>query len=589
MWAAHIVGRVHEPATVADLLLARADDAHPGCRFGTHTWTWAEVVTASANRGAVLVDRLAQRGGPPHVGVLLDNVPEYLFWLGGAALTGATVVGVNPTRRGRFLARDVRATDCQLLVTDALGATTLADAGIARDRVLVVGTDKAGGTRGSDPAGSHGDPISLSDAPDASPFDLVGTVRPVEPSTLLLLLFTSGTTGNPKAVRCSQGRLAAIAVRCVELYDFRRDDVCFCAMPLFHGNAVMSLWAPALAAGATIALAGRFSASRFVDEVRRHRATRFTYVGKALSYVLDTPPRPDDADNLLRVGFGTEASAAERQRFEARFGCKLVEGYGSSEGGIAINVVPGTPPGSLGRPDRGDVAVVDPVTGQECPPARFDGHGRMVNAGQAIGELVDRAGAPGFEGYYGDDAAAAARTRNGWYWSGDLGYRDEAGWFYFAGRGGDWLRVDSENFAAGPVEQVLTDHPDVAACAVYPVPDVGGGDQVMAALVLRPGADFDPDGFAAYLTGRPDLGTKWAPRFVRVVDAIPTTATGKPTKAGLRADGWWVPGDRIHWRPGRDLRYVPFGDADRDRLLGALADHGRKHLVAGQQVGQPDR
>ena len=121
-------------------------------------------------------------------------------------------------------------------------------------------------------------------------------------------------------------------------------------MPLFHGNAIMALWAPALAVGASVALAGRFSASRFLADVRHFGATRFTYVGKALAYVLATPARPDDADNTLRQGFGTEASAPDRAIFERRFGCRLVEGYGSSEGGAAINVTPDTPPGSLGRP-----------------------------------------------------------------------------------------------------------------------------------------------------------------------------------------------------------------------------------------------
>lgn len=579
---------MHGAATVADLLLDRADDDRPGCRFGPTVWTWAEVVAASAARGVTLVERLAGKAGPPHVGVLLDNVPEYLFWLGGAALTGATVVGINPTRRGPHLARDLAATDCRLLVTDGAGAELLAGAGVDAGSVLVVGTGDRPDSRGGATAGT-GDRTGAGDGAgdDATvdPRRLLGALRPVEPSTLFVLLFTSGTTGHPKAVRCSQGRLAAIATTCVDLFDFRRDDVCFCPMPLFHGNAVMSLWAPALAAGATVALAGRFSARRFVDEVRRHGATRFTYVGKALSYILETPPRPDDADTPLRLGFGTEASAAERRRFEARFGCRLVEGYGSSEGGIAINVVPGTPPGSLGRPARGDVAVVDPATGLECPPARFDGGGGLVNGDVAIGEIVDRAGAPGFEGYYGDEEAAAARTQGGWYWSGDLGYRDEAGWFYFAGRSGDWLRVDSENFAAGPVEQVLAQHPDVAACLVYPVPDVVGGDQVMAALVLRPGARFDPDNFAAFLDGRPDLGTKWAPRFVRLLDDLPVTATGKPTKTGLRSEGWWDADGPLVWRPGRQLAFVPFDEPDRARLLAGLADNGRAHLARGAGAG----
>src|SRR5437763_16214883 len=124
-------------ATVAELLLARADDDHAGLLFGDDSWSWREVVAESAGRAA-LANEL-RRPGPFHVGVLLENGPEYLFWLGGAALSGATVVGINPTRRGAELARDIRHTDCQLIVTDEAGRQTLADldTGVDDDRILV--------------------------------------------------------------------------------------------------------------------------------------------------------------------------------------------------------------------------------------------------------------------------------------------------------------------------------------------------------------------------------------------------------------------------------------------------------------------
>ena len=122
-----------------------------------------------------------------------------------------------------------------------------------------------------------------------------------------------------------------------------------------------------------------------------------------------------------------------------------------------------------------------------------------------------------FEGYYNNPEADAERTRNGWYWSGDLAYRDEEGIFYFAGRTGDWLRVDSENFAAAPVERILARFDGVSGVAVYPVPDTRTGDQVMAALELEPGATFDPEAFTAFLAAQADLGTKWAPRYRALV------------------------------------------------------------------------
>jgi fatty-acyl-CoA synthase len=545
--------------TVAELLVARADDDHPGLLFGEDSWSWAEVVAESAQRAATATE--LRRPGAFHIGVLLENGPEYLFWLGGAALSGATVVGINPTRRGAELARDIRHTDCQLIVTDPAGRQTLAglDTGIVDDRILVVDPSSRGNR------GRNSTPIS-SRLPATLP----------DPSSLIVLLFTSGSTGAPKAVKCSQRRLAAIGQRASELYGFGRDDVCYCSMPLFHGNAVMAVWAPALTVGATFATRPKFSASNFLPDVRRFKATYFNYVGKSLAYILATPENSDDADNTIERGFGTEASERDIAEFQRRFGCRVVEGYGMSEGGTAINRVPDMPAGALGVPQNDATVVLDPATADECPRARFDQHGRLLNP-EAIGEIVNKAGAVGFEGYYNNADADAQRVRNGWYWTGDLGYQDDDGFFYFAGRSSDWLRVDSENFAAAPVERILFRHPDVVMAAVYAVPDPHGGDQVMAALELRGDASFDSDAFAQFLDSQADLGTKWAPRFVRVTPQMPLTGTNKVLKGPLQHDGWDT-ADAVWWRPdGRSGPYRRLDNGDRRRLADELKAHGRPY------------
>jgi fatty-acyl-CoA synthase len=555
--------------SVADLLLARADDPHSAVVAGDASWTWSESVACSAARAA-LVRSLGDLQ-PPHIGVVLGNVPEYLFWLGAAALAGAVVVGINPTRRGEALAGDVRRTDCRVLVTDAEGAALLdgLDTGVTDDRVLRVDTTDYAGRLAAH-AGTRAADVVAVNGPDAS--------------DLFLLLFTSGTTGAPKAVRCTQGRLASIALRSAEAYGYDGDDVAYCAMPLFHGNALMVVWGPTLAVGATVALARRFSASSFLPDIRRYGATTFTYVGKALAYVLATDPSVDDAHCTLRSGFGTEASVADHADFQKRFGCVLTEGYGSSEGGVAINRVPGTPVGSLGLPSE-DVVVVDPTTGVECPAAEFDAAGSLGNPGSAVGEIVNRSGAGRFEGYYADPGSTAQRLRNGWYWTGDLAYRDADGWFWFAGRGGDWLRVDSENLTAGPIERVLVRFADIAAVAVYPVPDPRTGDQVMAALELLPGHTFDPGAFADFLAAQDDLGTKWVPTFLRVTDALPMTASGKVTKKPLKSEGWWRGDDRLFRRrpspAGSGSAYDPMGPDDVSTLLAELDLHSRSGLVGG--------
>ncbi|MGA2836841.1 MAG: AMP-binding protein [Acidimicrobiales bacterium] len=551
--------------TIDRLIRDRAGDHRVGLAFSDRTWTHDQVVQAQADRAALLLS--LRRPGPFHVALLMDNVPEYVFWMGGAALAGAVVVGGNPTHRGDELARDLSHTECQLLVTNATYRELVEghDLGPAlpADRILVV-DDPSGDTGRA--ATAYGDLVGACAGSPLPDQDAVGVTE----ESLGLLLFTSGTSGAPKACLCSQGRLARIGSTVAQMFDLTADDVCYLAMPLFHSNALMAGWAPALAAGATAALRERFSASQFLVDVRRYGVTYFNYVGKPLSYILATPERPDDADNTLRRCFGNEAAEADVARFAERFACAVQDAYGSTEGGAAVQRTPDTPRGALGRALPGTL-ILDPETGEECPRAEFDNHGRLLNAEQAIGEMVSQTGGAGFEGYWRNAEAEQARVKNGWYWTGDLAYRDHDDFFYFGGRDYDWLRVDGENFASAPVESILQRHPDVVLASVYAVPDTVVGDQVMATLLLHEGCTFDPDGFAAFLDGETDMGTKWAPRYVRVTDELPVTATTKVLKRVLRNEGWHCV-EPVWWRPEKDAPYRRLEPADIDELDRIVAE-----------------
>lgn len=544
---------------IAAMLCDRLGDRRLGLRTRERDWTWDEVVRESAARAGLANTLRGSGSDNVHIGVLLDNVPDFVFWLGAAALAGATVVGLNPTRGSDGLAADIRHADCTLIVTDATGACRLTglDHGVAQDRVLVI--DEPGYAELL--RAQHGEPTP---APG------------VDATSLLLLLFTSGTTGVSKAVKCSQGRLARIAYAATDRFGHRREDVDYCCMPLFHGNAIMALWAPALANGATVCLTPRFSASGFLSDVRYFGATFFTYVGKALAYLLSTPESPDDADNPLERGFGTEASPGDQKEFIRRFGAQLFEGYGSSEGGAVAKPDPAAPPAALGRPAHADVAVVDPVTMTPCPPAVLDPQGRVLNADEAIGEIVDRRGAREFEGYYKNDAADAERTRNGWYWSGDLGYIDGHGYLYFAGRRGDWLRIDGENISALTIERVLRGHPEVLAAAVYGVPDPRSGDQMMAAVEVPDPDRFDVDAFASWLSYRDDLGSKGFPRLLRVSAELPATGSNKVLKRELQAQRWHTGEPVYRWGGRGHPTYRLMSADDRAALDAEFAAHGRE-------------
>jgi fatty-acyl-CoA synthase len=344
-------------------------------------------------------------------------------------------------------------------------------------------------------------------------------------------------------------------------------------MPLFHSNALMAGWGPALMAGSAVALpaSGRFSASGFLPDVRASGATYFNYVGKPLSFILATPEQPDDADNPLVRAFGNEGTTDDVARFAERFGVAVTDAYGSTEGGATVQRTPDTPPGALGRAPEGTV-VLNAATGAECPPARFDARGRLLNAEEAIGELVSKAGGAGFEGYWRNGEAETARLREGWYWTGDLAYRDDAGFFYFAGRDHDWLRVDGENFASAPIERILQRHPDIVLASVYAVPDPVVGDQVMAAVQLRPGVDsLDAEELLGFLAAQGDLGTKWTPRFVRMSAELPATATNKVLKRSLRAERWNCE-EPVLWQSEKGGAYQPLSTDVAATLEAAVGD-----------------
>lgn len=479
--------------TVTGLLrpLVEVDDR--GIYFEDSFTSWRNQIQAAADLGATLAARL-DPARPPHVGVLLGNTPFFSTVLVASALSGFVPVGLNPTRRGAALQRDVDHADCQFVLADS--PTEIEAIDVESDEWAAELT------------AHRGTPVRLTDA---------------GPDDLFMLIFTSGTSGDPKAVRVTHEKVAIPGRMLADRFGLGPDDTAYLSMPLFHSNAVMAGWAVAVAAGASIALRRKFSASQFIDDVRRYHATYANYVGKPLSYILATPTRDDDADNPLKFLYGNEGAPQDLERFASRFDVVVVDGFGSTEGGVAIARTPDTPDGALG-PLTDEVAIVDVDTGEPCPPG-------------VVGELVNPKGRGQFRGYYNDPEAEAERMADGMYHSGDLAYRDEAGYIYFAGRLGDWMRVDGENLGTAPIERILLRYPDVVEVAVYPVPDPAVGDQVMAALVLAPGADFDVDKFRAFLAEQPDLGPKQWPSYVRVSTTLPRTETFKVLKRQLSAEG----------------------------------------------------
>ena len=539
------------PSTVAAALRARAADSAERVflRAGEDAWTFADTY-AEAGRFADLFLRERDATRPFHVGVLMDNLPAFVFAELGAALAGAALVGLNPTRTGSALARDIEYADCQLVLVEARYAQQLREA-IGQSPALRVFT-----VDGAEDAEWPALAAALAQVDSGDPR------LPVDSSTLMMIVFTSGTTRAPKGVLNSQGRLMMLGWGAVhQMCHCTADDVVYCAMPLYHANAQILAFAPPLIAGGGLALARRFSKTNFLSDVRRYRATLFNYVGNPLAYVMDTPERPDDADNPLRLAYGNEAPRRYIAAFATRFGCAVLDGYGASEVGVGFSRAPDDPPRSLGRAPG--VKILD-ESGHECAPARLDDAGRLLNPEEAVGEIVNTAGRLFFEGYYKDEQATQERTRNGWFHTGDLGYMDADGFIDFAGRDAEWLRVGGENFLARPIEDVVARYPDVLLASVYGVPDPEAGDQVMAAITLQGDGGFDPLAFARFIDGARDLPPRWRPTFVRVAHELATTHTNKILKRALRREKFLVDriADPVYWRPRGAAEFRRFTTGD---------------------------
>ncbi|MGB3707883.1 AMP-binding protein [Gordonia sp. (in: high G+C Gram-positive bacteria)] len=486
---------VSDARTFIELLEPLREVTDRGMFFDGDFVSWRDHLVASRRRAAALSARLASQR-PPHIGILLPNVPEFSYLFGAAALGGFVLVGLNSTRRGEALAADVALSDCQLVVV----SDETAD--------LLPSTLPA-------PLLNIDSPEWSSMVQSASADDFVEPQ--VRPDDMLMLIFTSGTTGNPKAVRCSQRKFAAPGVMLSTRFGLTRDDVAYLSMPMFHSNSLIAGWSVAASAGASFVIRKKFSASGFCDDVRRYGVTYANYVGKPLHYILATPERPDDAEVTLRLMYGNEASATDRAEFLRRFNARVVDGFGSTEAGVSITRTAETPHDALG-PLVAPNAIVNPDTLEP------------VAVGE-VGEIVNASGPGLFDGYYGDDAATAERMRGGMYRTGDLGWVDAEGFVHFAGRIGDWLRVDGENLGTRPIEQILLRHPQITDATVLGIPDEIG--DTVGAVVVAPG--LTETSLIEFLAAQDDLGPKQWPTTVWLTDTQPETATFKTARAALAA------------------------------------------------------
>lgn len=504
------------PLTIPDAfaaVAARRPD-HPFLVWGDDAVTYA----AAGERIGRVAAGLARLGVGPgdRVACYLGNGPEFLWtWLGVNAL-GAILVPINTAYRIEEAAYPVEHAGARLLVTGADGFEVAREV-YRRSRTLteLVVVGEGDWDRG----------VPFADLLDEAPIPLEGRATP---DAIATFIYTSGTTGRPKGVMQPHRNYVLTGEGFRAWLDLGPDDRLMTPLPLFHINAQAYSTMGTLAAGATLVLLERFSASRFWAEARRHGATEANVIGSMLALLAKAPPGPDDRAHRLRLLYGAPVPRELFEPFERRFGVTLLEGYGLSECtfGTILPLRGARKPGSMGLPRelpaRGITNAMKVVAadGRECAP------------GEA-GEIVIR-NAVTMAGYHADPAATAGALRDGWLWTGDWGYRDADGYFYFVDRRKDVIRRRGENIASGEVEAVLDAHPAVLESAVVGVPSALAEDDVVAVVVPRPGAAPTEAELQAWCAER--LAHFKVPARVRFADALPKTPTAKVQKDRLRAE-----------------------------------------------------
>ena len=493
--------------TIDDLLAlrARTDADRVFLRFATGDLTFAQVDDKSTRLAAGLASIGVEPGTT--VPVMMANTAEYVISLMALARLGAVACLVNTTFKGPALARALGIAQPRIALLDETTAANFADvAGTLPHEVTQIRV------------GERWDELASS-----IPTVIAATHSAADPA---MVLFTSGTTGTSKGCVLSHRYVVRQAELMAEHLGFVQTDVFYCPFPLFHIDATVLTVGPALVLGTTAAIGERFSVSGFWPEVRRFGATVFDFMGATLTMLHKAELAPDDGDNPVRLAWGVPLPDELAHEFEHRFGLQLIELYGSTDAGVPMYHPIDQPrrPGSCG-------VVIDAYEAE-----LHDDDGFEVDIGD-VGELVVRPNEPSLmaDGYLGQPEASLLARRDLWFHTGDRLRRDAAGFHYFVGRRADTVRRRGENISAFEVEEVLKLHPDVLDAAAFGVPSDLTEDDLMVAVVPRPGCTLDGVALVEFCTSR--TARHMVPRFFDFVDDLPRTPTEKVRKDVLRDRG----------------------------------------------------
>ncbi|MFC9518218.1 AMP-binding protein [Nocardiaceae bacterium NPDC056970] len=500
--------------TIPALLLDRADRRgdHTALRVGDVRVTYRELADRAAAMAASLARRGVRHGDP--VAAMTTNRIELIDLILGCAWLGAVAVPLNTAFRGDALSHVLAASGARRLLVEPEYVARVEGAGFRGERWIV---------------GSGSAP-----QPDSAPVPPEAAISSLDPAAVL---FTSGTTGLPKGVLCPHAQFLWWGRGVGASLDLDADDVLYNGLPLFHTNAINAFF-QAVVAGGTFVLGQHFSVREYWRRVADVDATVVYLLGAMVAMLAGRPPTTDDRAHRATRALSPATPERLWRPFRDRFGIELIDGFGTTETNLVLGTLPGDRrAGYLGTIMPGYAALVVDPAGHPVP----DG---------TPGELLVRTGLDGAFalGYLGD----APHAPGAWLATGDRVIREHDGWFRFVDRIKDVIRRRGENISSAEVEDVLAQHPALAQVAVFPVPSQLAEDEVMAAVVVRPGHHVDPAELRRF--AEPHLAYFALPRYIDVVDALPLTETGKVRKAELRERGvgahtWDA--DAVGTAPGR--------------------------------------
>ena len=452
------------------------------------------------------------------VAIIMGNSPQYLDVYIGSQKIGMYSIPINTSLRGDSLLYILNHSDAEFVVIDEDFLDVFKKIGdkIEKRKTVIVNRSASAGAS-SMPEGM----LSLSDAYAKSP------QKPnikYDKKDICFILYTSGTTGLPKGVMYRYGKTTVKLLSIPACALYKKSDILYTCLPLFHGNALWLCLTQAMHRGCKVVLGRKFSASRFWDEIRKYKVTEFNTIGAMIPILMKQPPKENDSDNCVRFTVSAACPVDDWEKFEKRFGIKIYEAYGSIDGGgKSIMNIGNAPVGSIGRPAPNTVFRLVDNEGNDVP----DGTpGQLIFESKGERKSVE---------YFKNEKASNDKLHNGWIYTGDLVKRDKNGYLYFVGRNAEFMRIKGENVSAYEVEHAIQKHPSVVEAAVYAVPSELAEDEIMTCISLVEGHTLKEADLIDFL--KEDLAKFAVPRFVKIVKEFPKTETQRIIKKELEKMG----------------------------------------------------